>query len=112
MQRVTGELGELAATATEEAQRLLVNAKRALRRARAEAERLRKRGVQTRRRGGGAHGWPRGRATKIHVIEWPTGKLTTGTCAAREKQASLATTTLPRRIPVPPVGLEPTLGGF
>ena len=57
-------VGRVAATAAE-AQRLLVNAKRALRRARAEAERLRKRGVQT--RGGAATrtAGPRGRATKI-----------------------------------------------
>jgi transposase, IS5 family len=43
--RVTGELAELAATTADQAERLLVNAKRALRRARAEAERLRERGV-------------------------------------------------------------------
>jgi transposase, IS5 family len=43
--RVTGELAELAATAAADAQWLLVNAKRALRRARAEADELRKRGV-------------------------------------------------------------------
>src|SRR5215472_7536357 len=41
---VTGELAELAATAADEAQRLLVNAKRALRRARATAAELRERG--------------------------------------------------------------------
>ena len=41
--RVTGELAELAATAADEAQRLLVNAKRALRRARATAAELRER---------------------------------------------------------------------
>jgi len=39
--RVTGELAELAATAAEEAQRLLTNAKRALRRARVQADELR-----------------------------------------------------------------------
>lgn len=44
VQRVTGELAELAVTAAEDAERLLVNAKRALRRARATAERLRERG--------------------------------------------------------------------
>ena len=44
MRRVTGELAELAATAADEAQRLLVNAKRALRRARTEADELRERG--------------------------------------------------------------------
>jgi transposase, IS5 family len=53
--RVTGELAELAATAADEAQRLLVNAKRALRRARAKAEELRECGgrdvVAGRRRG-------------------------------------------------------------
>ena len=43
--RVTGQLAELAATAADEAQRLLVNAKRALRRARAKAAQLRERGV-------------------------------------------------------------------
>ena len=45
VRRVTGELAELAATAAEEAQRLLVNAKRALRRARVKAAQRRKRGV-------------------------------------------------------------------
>jgi transposase, IS5 family len=44
VQRVTGELAELAVTAAEDAERLLVNAKRALRRARATAERLGERG--------------------------------------------------------------------
>ena len=44
VRRVTGELAELAATAAEDAERLLVNAKRALRRAKAIAERLRERG--------------------------------------------------------------------
>ena len=44
VRRVTGELAELAAAA--DAQRLLVNAKRALRRARAEADELRKRGLR------------------------------------------------------------------
>ncbi|VBA50706.1 hypothetical protein LAUMK191_02006 [Mycobacterium attenuatum] len=43
--RVTGELAELAATAADEAQRLLVNAKRALRRAQAKADALRTRGI-------------------------------------------------------------------
>ncbi len=43
--RVTGELAELAATAADEAQRLLINAKRALRRAQAKADALRKRGI-------------------------------------------------------------------
>ena len=43
--RVTGELAGLAATAADQAQRLLVNAKQALRRARAEADKLRERGV-------------------------------------------------------------------
>ena len=42
--RVTGELAELAATAADQAERLLVNAKRALRRAKATAQRLRARG--------------------------------------------------------------------
>jgi IS5 family transposase len=46
VRRVTGELAELAATAAADAHRLLVNAKRALRRAKAKAERLRKRGVR------------------------------------------------------------------
>jgi transposase, IS5 family len=45
VRRVTGELAELAATAAADTQWLLVNAKRALRRARAEADELRKRGV-------------------------------------------------------------------
>ena len=45
VRRVTGELAEMAATAADEAERLLVNAKRALRRARAEADELRKRGL-------------------------------------------------------------------
>ena len=36
--RVTGELAELTATAADEAQRLLTNAKQALRRAQAKAE--------------------------------------------------------------------------
>ena len=45
MARVTGQLAELAATAADEAERLLVNAKRALRRARAKAAQLRERGV-------------------------------------------------------------------
>ncbi len=43
--RVTGELAELAATAADEAQRLLVNAKRALRRAAAKADGLRACGI-------------------------------------------------------------------
>jgi transposase, IS5 family len=43
--RVTGELAELAATAVGDAQRLLGNAKAALRRARAAADNLRKRGM-------------------------------------------------------------------
>ena len=43
--RVTGELAELAATAADEAQRPLINAKRALRRAQAKADALRKRGI-------------------------------------------------------------------
>jgi IS5 family transposase len=43
--RVTGELAELAATAADEAKRLLANAKRALRRATVKADELRKRGV-------------------------------------------------------------------
>jgi IS5 family transposase len=42
--RVTGQLAELAATAADEAQRLLVNAKQALRRARVKADELRERG--------------------------------------------------------------------
>ena len=46
VRRVTGELAELAAIAAGEAQRLLVNARRALRRARAKADELRKRGIQ------------------------------------------------------------------
>jgi len=46
VRRVSGELAELATTAAEEAQRLLVNAKRALRRARAKADELRKCGVR------------------------------------------------------------------
>ena len=46
VRRVTGQLAELAGTAAEEAKRLLVNAKRALRRARVQAEELRKRGVR------------------------------------------------------------------
>ena len=50
VRRVTGELAELAATAADEAQRLLVNAKRALRRARAEADELRERGERDDRR--------------------------------------------------------------
>jgi transposase, IS5 family len=55
VRRVTGELAELAATAADEAERLLVNAKRALRRAQAKADELRERGqhdpVAGRRRG-------------------------------------------------------------
>jgi len=45
VRRVTGELAELAATAVDQAERLLVNAKRALRRAKARADELPKRGV-------------------------------------------------------------------
>ena len=45
VRRVTGQLAELAATAAGEAERLLANAKQALRRARAKADKLRKRGV-------------------------------------------------------------------
>jgi transposase, IS5 family len=45
VQRVTGELAELAATAATDAQRLLINAKRALRRAQANAAKLRERGI-------------------------------------------------------------------
>ncbi|VBA30470.1 hypothetical protein LAUMK35_04750 [Mycobacterium pseudokansasii] len=44
--RVTGELAELAATAADEAQRVLANAKRALRRAQAKADELRERGIR------------------------------------------------------------------
>jgi len=43
--RVTGELAELAATAADEAQQLLVNARQALRRAKAKADKLCKRGI-------------------------------------------------------------------
>jgi IS5 family transposase len=46
VRRVTGELAELAATAAAEAQRLLVNAKRALHRAQAQAGELHKRGLR------------------------------------------------------------------
>jgi transposase, IS5 family len=49
--RVTSELAELAATAAEQAERLLGNAKRALRRARVTAERLRERGASPRAAG-------------------------------------------------------------
>jgi transposase, IS5 family len=45
VRRVTGELAELAATVADQAERLLGNAKRVLRRARVTAERLRERGV-------------------------------------------------------------------
>ena len=45
VRRVTGELAELAATAAGQAERLLTNAKRALRRARAEADKQHQRGV-------------------------------------------------------------------
>jgi ABC-type transporter Mla subunit MlaD len=55
VRRVTGELAELAAIAAEEADRLLANAKQALRRAKAKADGLRERGehdaVAGRRRG-------------------------------------------------------------
>jgi len=55
VRRVTGQLAELAATAAGEAERLLANAKQALRRARAKADELRERGqrdaVAGRRRG-------------------------------------------------------------
>jgi transposase, IS5 family len=55
VRRVTGELAELAATAADEAHRLLANAKQALRRARVKAAQLRERGqhdaVSGRRRG-------------------------------------------------------------
>jgi transposase, IS5 family len=44
VRRVTGQLAEPAATAADEAQRLLVNAKQALRRAQAKADELRERG--------------------------------------------------------------------
>jgi IS5 family transposase len=57
--RVTGELAELAATAADEAQRLLVNAKRALRRAQAKANALRERGIVD-----AAAGRRRGRLTR------------------------------------------------
>ena len=43
--RVSGELAELATTAAQDAEQLLVNAKRALRRARVKADEQRKRGV-------------------------------------------------------------------
>ena len=45
VRRVTGELAELAEASVAEAQRLLVNAKRALRRAKTKAERRRERGI-------------------------------------------------------------------
>lgn len=57
--RVTGELAELAATVVSEAGRLVVNAKRALRGARAQAERLRERGI-----GDAAAGRRRGRLAR------------------------------------------------
>jgi len=57
--RVTGELAELAATAADEAQRLLINAKRALCRAQAKADALRKRGIYD-----AAAGRRRGRLTR------------------------------------------------
>ena len=45
MRRVTGQLAELAATTAAEAERLLANAKQALRRAKAKADKLRERGI-------------------------------------------------------------------
>ena len=60
MVRVTGELAKLATTAADEAQRLLTNANRALRRARVQADALCKRGIHDatagRRRGRPARG--------------------------------------------------------
>ena len=58
MRRVTGQLAELAATAAGEAERLLANAKQALRRAKAKAESCANAAFTTRPRGGGAGGWP------------------------------------------------------
>jgi IS5 family transposase len=58
VRRVTGELAELAATAANEAERLLRNAKQALHRARATVEELRECGVRDGRPGGGVGGWP------------------------------------------------------
>ena len=58
VRRVTGELAELAGTAAEEAERLLVNAKRALRRAGCRPRSCANVVCAMRRRGGGAGGWP------------------------------------------------------
>ena len=45
VRRVTGQLAELAATTADKAERLLANAQQALRRAKAKADKLRKRGI-------------------------------------------------------------------
>jgi len=63
VRRVTGELADLAETAAKDAERVLVNAKRALRRARAKAKQQQATGAVKAPplRGGGAGARPRGR---------------------------------------------------
>ena len=56
--RVTGELADLAETAARDAERLLANARRALRRAKAKAAELTAAVSTMRRPGGAAAGWP------------------------------------------------------
>ena len=58
VQRITGELADLAEAAARDAQRVLVNARRALRRAQAEAAKLGEGGCTIRPRDGGAGDWP------------------------------------------------------
>jgi len=62
VRRVTGQLANLAETAAADAQKLLINAKQALRRAQARATGLRVSGGQTQRRVAAEAGWP-GRST-------------------------------------------------
>ncbi len=56
--RITGELADLAEAAARDAQRLLGNARRALRRAQAKAAQLAQAGVHDAAAGAGAAGWP------------------------------------------------------
>ena len=58
VQRVTGELADLAQAATRDAHRLLGNARRALRRAQAKAAQLAQAGVRDAAGGADAVGWP------------------------------------------------------
>ena len=86
VQRITGELADLAQTAARDAQRLLVNARRALRRATAKAAELRARGVRD-----AAAGRRRGRLARA-VNDLPTLLEATERIVAQTRQRIAGTT--------------------